>query len=166
MITDKRTYLLNVPGITPITIDGEKMIKFEVRQGPLAKTYFSNKYAECLHEIIWHWEDAFFFIGALICEGIIEQHEDYSLEWKLNKTSLAWLFKKMPFHILIDGEYYSPITGGFWNPVKTLFNIKKGSLKKLLHIKETYTGHYSLDFKKMKTALEKHGYEIPLPQDK
>jgi hypothetical protein len=155
---------LIVPGITLETFDNEKYIRFEAK----AQWSQANVYIECLHEIIRHWDYAFDFIDALIREEIIIQHEDYSLEWTLNKTSLAWLFKKTAgASYWVSDEvdvpiYISHISGGFWNPVETLFKYKRGSLKALLHIKETYGG-FSQDIEVLGIALKKINLYIPMP---
>jgi len=106
----EKEWHLRIPGITPCVLNGE--IKGEKVDGKriimseaFCGRFFSNKYIKCLHDICSYWEESYYILDTLIGHGIIKQCDDYSLEWTLNKTSLAWLFKKM--HTINNEENYT-----------------------------------------------------------
>lgn len=162
-VISENTQHLNIPGITPIifygkidgeNVNGERMIKFEA----MRKNDITNKYIKCLHDIIWYWDNSYYVLDTLIRHGVINKSNDYSMKWTLNKTSLAWLFKKMKT-INNEDNYSFHIPGGFWNPISVLFGEKKEILKRLAHNKITYGGQ-SQDIEKLKTILKENNIDL------
>jgi hypothetical protein len=153
MKNNENTPHLNIPGITPETIYTTveqveqvywtmpipgativKTIKFEA----MSKRFITNKYIKCLHDICHCWNESYYVLDALIIHDIIKQRADCSMEWTLNKTSLAWLFNNMKTNTY-DSDYVFHIPGGFWNPIATLFGENKETLKKLISNKNGYS---------------------------
>jgi len=146
---------LNIPGISPVTINGEKTILFEA----MRKKFITNNYIKALHDICFYWYGSYEILDTLIRHGIIKQREDYSMEWTLNKTSLAWLFKEGMVTMDYDDGYTYHIPGGFWNPVAILFGEKREILKKLIHNKMAYGGN-SQDIERLKAILNENGIQL------
>ena len=154
MRNNESTQRLNIPGISPVIIDGQRGIKFEA----MFNIFITNKYIKCLRDIICCWNESYYILDTLIMHGIIKQRVDCSMEWTLNKTSLAWLFKNMHIIIPEDGHAFH-IPGGFWNPVATLFAEKRETLKKLAHNKIAYGGK-SQDIEKLDAILKENGIQL------
>jgi hypothetical protein len=156
MKNNERTKHLIIPGITPVIINGERGVSVEA----MSKRFITNKYIKCLYDICFYWVHGYYILDILIGHGIIKQRTDYSLEWTLNKTSLAWLFKKRNITVADDEEeeddHKFHIPGGFWNPVGVLFSVRKETLKKLAYNESTYGG-WSKDIETVKTVLEENG---------
>jgi hypothetical protein len=93
-------------------------------------------------------------IDLLAKRKIIKVHEDESLEWTLNRDSLARLFKKWPYAV-------SGIPGGFWAPVETAFKIKRHSLRYLTSTNGRYYDRVNPDYEKVKKIIQDE-YEIDL----
>jgi hypothetical protein len=157
---------LNIPGITPVIIDGKNAIAVEA----MAKRFVKNNYVQALYDICWYWgAESYFILDALVVNGIIKQDTDYSMKWTLTKTSLAWLFK----NIKLQAEYedrdcqkFFHIRGGFWNPIAVLFGENKETLKKLICNKNAYAIKHngketkSEDIEKLKTILKENGIQL------
>jgi hypothetical protein len=174
---------LNVPGIRPeiipyyITPEGENI--YFTKEAPkgeriyymrsiciegtsTSKNLFKNKYTKCLHDICIFWYEGYYVLDALMRHDIIKQHSDYSLKWTLNKTSLAWLFKKMiktTMEVDDDDYYVYHIPGGFWNPIATLFGMKRETLTKLAYNEKEYGGK-SQDIEKLETILKENRIQL------
>jgi hypothetical protein len=160
MRNNKRTHRLNIPGISPVIINGKRYIRVEA----MCKRFITNKYIKCLYDICRCWNDSYHILDTLVRHEIIKQNADHSLEWTLTKTSLACLFKKMDTIDYEDDEddengYACHIPGGFWNPISTLFGIKRDTLKKLAHNKITYGGQ-SKDMEKLNAILKENGIQL------
>jgi hypothetical protein len=95
-------------------------------------------------------------IFPLIDCGIVESNEDESLEWTLkNRDSLAQLFHDWPLYDDPDmPEQFRHIPGGFWGPVETAFNIKRGSLHFLVSTSGRYYDRVNPEYKKVIEALK------------
>jgi hypothetical protein len=93
-------------------------------------------------------------IHLLAKHKIIKVHEDESLEWTLNRDSLAQLFKKWPY-------VNSDIPGGFWGPVETAFKIKRYSLRYLTSTNGRYYDRVNPDYENVKKIIQDE-YEIDL----
>jgi hypothetical protein len=112
-----------------------------------------NKYTEAIAEILQHWDWPVIF--PLVDCGIIKSREDESLEWTLkNLDSLAQLFHDWPIYDDPDmPERFKHIRGGFWAPVETAFNIKRGSLRYLVSTNGRYYDRVNPEYKKVIEAL-------------
>jgi hypothetical protein len=108
-----------------------------------ARVYLSASFRGII-DIIW----------LLAKHDIIKVHEDESLEWTLNRDSLAQLFKKWPY---VDDW----IPGGFWGPVETAFNINRYSLRYLTSTNGRYYDRVNPDYEKVKKIIQGE-YEINL----
>jgi len=153
---NKKIQRLNIPGISPVIIDGERGIKCDA----VGKRFITNKYIKCLHDICWVWgAEGYYVLDTLISHGIIKQQADYSMEWTLTKTSLAWLFKKMK--ISEDEDIIIHVPGHFWNPIATLFGEKKEILTKLAHNKNIAGENWkSPDIEKLLSILRDNGIQL------
>jgi hypothetical protein len=112
-----------------------------------------NKYTWAISCIIFYWNWPVIF--PLVDRGIIKSHEDESLEWTLkNLDSLAQLFHDWPIDNDPDmPEKYKHIRGGFWAPVETAFNIKRGSLRYLVSTSGRYYDRVNPEYIKVIEAL-------------
>jgi hypothetical protein len=93
-------------------------------------------------------------IHLLARREIIKVHKDESLEWILNRDSLAQLFKKWPYA-------GSGIPGGFWGPIETAFKLKRGSLRYLVSTNGRYYDRVNPDYEIVKKIIQGE-YEIDL----
>ena len=114
-----------------------------------------NKYTHAIHLIYFYW--GWGVINPLIEQGIIIRHKDESLEWTLkNRDSLAQLFKDWPMDMDYDPdmpESLKHIPGGFWGPIETAFNIKRGSLRYLVSTNGRYYDKPNPEYEKIKKIL-------------
>jgi hypothetical protein len=113
-----------------------------------------NKYFQARVHLDCYFHGIFDIIRLLAEHKIIKKHEDESLEWTLNRDSLAQLFKKWPY---VD----SWIPGGFWGPVETAFKIKRYSLRYLVSTNGRYYDRVNPDYEKIKKIIQDE-YEINL----
>jgi hypothetical protein len=93
-------------------------------------------------------------LDLLIAEGVIKHdaHEQY--EWLKSKTSLAEYFKS----IAKVGLW---VPGGFWSPIEGMFEIKRGTLRKLAgHNANVLKPPESRDFIKIKALIQQHDNRI------
>jgi len=153
-VISKNTQHLNIPGISSVIINGERAIRIEA----MAKRFITNKYINCLHNICYYWNNSYYILDTLIGHVVIKQRDDYSMEWTLTDTSLAWLFKKMHLNKCEDG-YVSHIPCGFWKPIATLFGKKSETLRKLVYNKFTFGGK-SQDIGILNTILNENNINL------
>jgi len=158
MRKSENTKHLNIPGISPVTVNYRGETIRGIRIEAMAKRFITNKYIKCLRDICEYWDNSYYILDTLIRQDIIKQRDDYSMEWTLNKTSLAMLFKKMHLRDHID-DYIIHVSGGFWNSVATLFGEKRETLKKLAHNKITYGGR-SEDIEKLDAIFKENGIQF------
>jgi hypothetical protein len=128
------------------------IIKFDSEYNQWAH---KNRYTQAISEIINHW--GWVVIFPLADHGIIKRNEDESLTWTLkNLDSLAQLFHDWPLSYDPDmPEKYKHIRGGFWAPIETAFNIKRGSLRSKVSSGGRYYDRENPEYKKIIEALEK-----------
>jgi hypothetical protein len=112
-----------------------------------------NEYTRAINTIIWYWGWPVIF--PLVDHGIIKSNKDESLTWTLkNLDSLAQLFHDWPLNDDPDmPEKYKHIPGGFWAPIETAFNIKRGSLRFLVSTSGRYYDRVNPEYEKVIEAL-------------
>jgi hypothetical protein len=113
-----------------------------------------NKYFRAKIDLSVNFYGITDIIRLLADRRIIKEHKDESLEWTLNRDSLAQLFKKWPYASL-------SMEGGFWGPVETAFKIKRYSLRYLVSTNGRYYDRVNPDYEKVKKIIQDE-YEIDL----
>jgi hypothetical protein len=72
-----------------------------------------------------YYKNSYPFTNYLIKHGIIIRHEDESLEWTLNRESLAKLFNEWPWDTPFFDKHVK------WKPIEIAFKLPRYSLRQL-----------------------------------